>query len=215
VEESWVFESKKERTNLDTREKVKEYCMGALESKKKDKLHTRKINLSTYDADDNCIVIEGELIDSNLIELMRISGDILKPGGIVHHMIIRLLVGPPGLTIKDAEAEMPHYPHEECSETRRSLEKVIGVSIESGFSENVKKILGGSNGCSHLNALLITMGSEAVQGYYTKVLRTPYKSVHEKYKESEAKKMKDACYVFRKDGPGYNRLMKSVMSSNK
>jgi len=188
--------------------------MGALDSKKKDELHTRKMNLSTYDADDNCIVLEGELIDSNLIELTRISGDILKPGGIVHHMIIRLLVGPPGLTIKDAEAEMPHYPHEECIETRKSLEKVIGISIESGFSENVKKILGGSKGCSHLNALLITMGSEAVQGYYTKVLRTPYISVHDKYKKSETKKMKDKCFVFRKDGPTYNEMMKLIMSSN-
>jgi hypothetical protein len=109
---------------------------------------------------------------------------------------------------------MPHYPHEECIETRRSLEKVIGLSIESGFSENVKKILGGSNGCSHLNALLLAMGSEAVQGYYTKVLRTPHIRMHDKYKKSETKKMKDKCFVFREDGPTYDRMMKFVMSSN-
>jgi len=188
--------------------------MGELDKKKKDELHTRKINLSTYDADDHCIVLEGELIDSNVIELTRISGDILKAGGIVHHMIVRLLVGPPGLTIQDAEAEMPHYPHEECIETRRSLGKVIGLSIESGFSENVKKILGGTNGCSHLNALLMTIGSEAVQGYYTKVLRTPHISMYDRYKKSETRMMKDKCFVFREDGPTYDRMMKFVMSSN-
>ncbi len=188
--------------------------MGVLDSKKKDKLHTRKINLSTYDADDNCVIIEGELIDNNLRELRRISGDIRKPG-IVHHMIIRILVGPPGLTIKDAEAEMPHCPNEECIETRKSLEKVIGLSIESGFSENVKKILGGSNGCSHLTALLLAMGAEAVQGYYCKITRTPYKSVPDKYIKLAVKQMKNTCYVYRKDGPLYNEMMKSVMSSNK
>ena len=139
--------------------------MGALDSKKKDKLHTRKINLTAYDADDDCVIIEGELIDNNLIEIMRMSGDIGKPG-IIHHMIIRLLVGPPGLTIKAAKAEMPHCPHEECIETRKSLEKMIGISIESGFSENVITLLGGSNGCTHLTALLISMGPEAVHGYY-------------------------------------------------
>ncbi len=188
--------------------------MGVLESKKKDKIHTRKINLSTYDADDDCVIIEGELIDNNLVELMSISGDIQKPK-IIHHMIIRLLVGPPGLTIKAAEAEMPYCPHEECIETRKSLEKVIGISIESGFSENVMTFLGGINGCSHLTALLISMGPEAVHGYYHKMTRTPHKSVPDKYAESVINMMKDTCYVYRKDGPIYNEMMKLVMSSNK
>ncbi|MCP4553620.1 MAG: DUF2889 domain-containing protein [Bacteroidetes bacterium] len=185
--------------------------MRVLDSKKKDKLHTRKINLSTYDADDNCIIIEGELIDNNLVEVMRMNGEEKKPG-IIHHMRIRLLVGPPGLTIKDAEAEMPNCPHEECIETRKSLKKVIGISIESGFSENVIKTLGGSNGCSHLTSLLITMGAEAVQGYFCKMSRTPYQRMPDEYKKSAIKRMANTCYVYRDDGPSYTEMMKSVTS---
>jgi hypothetical protein len=138
--------------------------MGTMTKEKGNKVHTRSIEINTYEHDDQHLVVEGCLMDKRTGEYFLISGE-KRPPGMIHHMVIHMLVNISTLTIEDIEAEMPTVPREECLETIESLAPVKGMRIASGFTLKVKELIGGIKGCSHLQALLISMAPAAIQGF--------------------------------------------------
>ena len=162
-----------------------------------DKVHTRNIQISTYGCKKGGIVVEAVLKDNRLQSYYKINGEKSSPH-IVHHLIIRMQVSGPGLTIKAIEAEMPGIPREDCIETKKSLDIVIGMRISPGFTSKIKQTLGGAKGCSHLTTLLLTMAPAAVQGYWAHYARNPLPKklppdIMNQY-------LIDTCWVWRKEG---------------
>jgi hypothetical protein len=63
---------------------------------------------------------------------------------------IRLKFQPPDLEIKEAEARLERFPHPECSEAPKLIQKVIGVRVGPGLRKIVQGVMGGSSGCAEL-----------------------------------------------------------------
>jgi hypothetical protein len=179
--------------------------MNRLQPDKNAKIHTRRIAVATYDCGGDGIIVEGELRDDRLRTIYRPAGDKVPPGR-VHHMIIRMQVKGPDLTIEEIEVEMPTVPYEECIETLTSLEPVKGMKIASGFTSEVKELVGGAKGCAHLVALLVSMASAAVQGAWTAASRRP--GGQSGYRDRAMKAIVDTCRVWRRDGPKLKGLLK-------
>ena len=181
--------------------------MGLLDKHKMERVHTRNIKISTFECDKGGVIIEGELIDDRLKFGFSPTGE-ERPPQIVHHMIIRMLIDGQPLSIKDLEAEMPGIPNKECAETCKSLDRIIGMSIDTGFTMKVKDILGGVKGCAHLTALLIAMAPAAIQGYWAHYSRKP----GDKVLASNSMKqfLVDTCWVWRKDGPMLEKLLQAT-----
>jgi len=171
------------------------------------KIHTRKIEMSTFATDMGDIIVEGTLKDDRLIPYYRPSGEKRAPHT-VHHMIIRMRIGAASFFIKDIEAEMPAIPQDECPQTSGSLLKIKGMKIAPGFTEKVKKKLGGINGCSHLTALVHAMASAAVQGIWVNSATKPEKA--EISSEMLEDYLVDSCRVWRKGGPLETRLKQEL-----
>ena len=127
-------------------------------------IHTRNIELKTYEYDDERLVIEGTLVEKRLYDYRLATGE-KNPPGVIHHMIVRWLVSMTTFAIEDVEVEMPTIPHGECADMSTSLEPLKGIRIAGGFTLKVKELLGGIKGCSHLTALVTAMAPAAVQGY--------------------------------------------------
>lgn len=180
--------------------------MGLLEQKKNKSIHTRSISLTTHEADNHCIIVEGVLKDNRLIDVYMLSGEPRSPG-VIHHMAVRLLVGPPGLTIQDIEVEMPVTPRPNCGETIKAYDRIKGVSIQQGFTAKIKEMMGGKNGCAHLTTLLVAMGPEAVQGYYAHYAQAPPETIDSRLKLAMAGHLKNTCHVWREEGPAYRELV--------
>jgi hypothetical protein len=174
--------------------------MAKIETNQYEKIHTRRIEVATYDCGRDGIIVEGSLKDDRLQPIHRPDGKQVEPGR-VHHMIIRMQVRGPDLTIEDIDVEMPTVPYEECIETQASLEPVIGMQIASGFTNEVKDLVGGVKGCAHLVALLVSMASAAVQGAWTAVSRRP--AEQSGYLDRAMEAIVDTCRVWRKDGPRF------------
>ena len=170
-----------------------------------EKIHTRRIEVATYDCGQDGIIVEGKLKDDRLQAIHRPDGEHVPPGR-VHHMIVRMLVRGPKLTIADIEVEMPTVPYTECIETLASLEPVKGMHIASGFTNDVKEVVGGANGCAHLVALLVSMASAAVQGAWTAVSRRP--NQQSGYLDRAMAAIVNTCRVWRKDGPKFKTHLK-------
>ena len=77
--------------------------------KKQNRIHQRVLDMSTYALDDEKVLVEGTLRDERFRPIYELSGQ-KREKGVVHHMIIRLVVGGLPLRVLDAEAEMPHVP---------------------------------------------------------------------------------------------------------
>ncbi len=183
--------------------------MGLMEHATDGSIHTRVISLSTYPAKDDCIIVEGILKDDRSVNVFIATGE-KKPPGTIHQMIIRMLVGPPAMTIQDVEVEMRDVPREQCLETKNTIERLIGITVQSGFTARVKELIGGNKGCAHMTTLVTSMGQEIVQGYYTWFASRNEYSSGTKQSDAYAKGiqhfLEDTCYIWRKDGPLMSKL---------
>ncbi|MDD5711128.1 MAG: DUF2889 domain-containing protein [Smithellaceae bacterium] len=163
------------------------------------RVHCRNIEVSTFECDDQRIVVEGFLREERFQNSYLITGDV-KPPGVFHHMIVRLLVNHHTLVIEDVAVEMPTVPRDECLETVTSLEQIKGLSITKGFTAKVKQIAGGNKGCSHLVELLLAMAPAAIQGFASFRSRKP-----QGFDRSQAGLviafLVDTCRPWRKGGP--------------
>ena len=128
------------------------------------KLHARSIEVTTYDYDEQRIIVEGFLRDDRFQESHMMTGEKL-PGGVIHHMSIRLLVNCSNLLIEDVDVDLISVPREACRETIGCLTPIKGLIITKGFTLKVKKLAGGKKGCTHLVELLLAMAPAAIQGY--------------------------------------------------
>ncbi|MBW2589222.1 MAG: DUF2889 domain-containing protein [Deltaproteobacteria bacterium] len=172
--------------------------MSSLNSRKGRKIHTRNIEISTYESGGENIIVEGILKEDRLIPFYQNSGK-KHPPQTVHNMIIQILVECSSLTIREINVEMPATPHEDCIQTSNSLQKLKGLRIAPGFTSKVKKALGGINGCLHLTTLVLAMAPAIIQGYW--VYRNKEKGDNEISPEIVKDYLIDTCWVWRKDGP--------------
>ena len=172
--------------------------MITLDKAKQQKIHTRKIDIATYEGTSDSIIVEGILKDERLLDSYRPSGEI-HPPGTIHHMIIRMAVKGPQLVISEVDVKMPTVPHEACVETLACLAPLKGMSIVSGFTAKVKRLAGGTKGCCHLLALLTAMAPAAVQGAWSAMAREPIDP--EVYMPMALARVKNTCWVWREDGP--------------
>jgi len=181
--------------------------MNSLKQVKGEQVHNRNINISTYECEKGGIIVEGELKDNRMKSYYKISGEQAIPG-MVHHMIIRMhVIGPP-LTINDIEAEMPGVPRDECRETINSLNIVKGMNISPGFTLKIKTIFGGPTGCSHLTALLLAMAPAAVQGSWSHYARKPLPD--EFSPDLMNQYLIDTCWVWRREGKFAKELLQKA-----
>ena len=162
------------------------------------KIHTRCVEVSTYEHDETHLIVEGSLIDRGFQEYHLETGEKRYPG-IIHGMIIRLLVDISTLTIDDVDVEMPTIPRDECAETKVSLDPVKGLTITSGFTLKIKELIGGTKGCAHLTALLSSMAGAAVQGWGVYQLQNPGDAESKRVAMFQA--IVNTCRTWREDGP--------------
>ena len=168
------------------------------------KYHSRTIEVSTYEYDEQRLAVEGCLTDHRLQEYYLATGE-KRPPGILDQMIIHLLVSKTTLEIEDLHVEMPCVPREECLETINSIEHVQGLRITGGFTAKVKELVGRGNGCNHLVALLTAMGAPTIQGYAAYKLQESSGFIADMIPM-----VVDTCWTWRADGPLINAIKEKI-----
>jgi len=157
-------------------------------------VHTRKIEIQTYDLGENRILVEGKLADTR----NSAAGGPESSPVLIHDLIARIWIQGPDFTIFKADAEMVHIPRNLCPDILPVVQKLVGMKIISGFTQKVKDVIGGINGCAHLTSLFQTLGPAAVQGYFA-----AYGSggKERSLDNTAISRVIDSCHVWRKDGP--------------
>lgn len=182
--------------------------MGLFGKPKGKKYHSRTIEVSTYEYDEQRLVVEGCLTDNRFEEFYLATGEKRAPG-ILHQMIIHLLVGKTTLEIEDLHVEMPCIPRKECLETMNSLEQIKGLRIAGGFTVKVKALVGRGHGCSHLVALLTAMGGPTIQGLAAYKLQGSAGFISDMINM-----LADTCWTWRAEGPLINAIKEKMNSES-
>ena len=172
------------------------------------KVHTRNIEVTTYDYDGQRIIVEGFLRDDRFQESHVITGETV-PGGVVHHMAIRLLVNCSNLLIEDVDVDLIVVPRELCRETIDCLALIKGLTITKGFTSKVKKLAGGNKGCTHLVELVQVMAPAIFQGFGAHQTQKP-SNVDPDRAQMILQFLVNTCRVWREDGPIVEMLKKKL-----
>lgn len=176
-------------------------------------VHQRKIEIRTYPVEKGQLIVEGHLTDDRLVAGFHWDGR-PRPPGVVHHLIVRLLIGQWPPKILEAEAEMLDIPHELCLTVAETVKKITGITVSAGFSDQIKKRLGGVEGCSHLMHLILAMGPAALHGYWTQHSRQP-RPVPQSLEDVQGLSLLiNSCQLWRKDGPLEQLVRETVATLN-
>jgi hypothetical protein len=163
-------------------------------------IHERRLTIRTYPLEDNRVIVEGWLRDERLIFGFHRDGQ-PRPPGVVHLMGVRMLLGDFPITILEAEAEMSTTPHELCPTVAETVKEIVGLPIVSGFSDQVRKKLGGAEGCSHLMHLILAMGPAVLHGFWAHQSRDP-QPVPRSFEEIPGLPyLINSCQLWKEDGP--------------
>lgn len=124
-------------------------------------IHTRQVTCNGYRRADGLWDIEGHITDRKSYDFHR-DGQTVAAGGHIHEMWIRLTLDN-RLTVKAVAAVTDAAPYRMCPSITDNFQRLVGLSIASGWTAAVKERLGGVAGCTHLVELLGPVATTAFQ----------------------------------------------------
>jgi hypothetical protein len=166
-------------------------------------IHTRTIECRGFRREDGLWDIEGHLTDTKAYAFSNHFRGAVAPGEPVHDMWLRITVDD-RLVIHAVEAVTEASPYPVCPAIAPNFQRLKGLRIHAGFHKQVRELLGGTEGCTHLVDLL---GPLATTAYQTVV---PYRmQQHEERLAREGRaperatrkpNLVDSCHAFASDG---------------
>jgi len=108
------------------------------------------------------------------VAVTKLSADTIKTKSSLldlnHNMRVDLVIRVSDREIVDARCQMVKVPFGVCSLTAHYIKKIIGLKIERGVTKQMRDLLAGSKGCTHLYELAIEamrMSSNVLMGFAT------------------------------------------------
>jgi hypothetical protein len=175
-------------------------------------VHERKMDFRTHPLEDGRLIVEGWLKDERHVPGYHWEGT-ARPEGVVHFMGVRLLIDGWPPAILDVETEMAVIPHERCPTAMESAREIIGLSITSGYSEEIRRRLGGPNGCAHLTHLITAMGPAAIHGYWTQKSRKPRRIPRSLDEFTGLPVLLNSCRLWAEGGPMLREIKEKLAGS--
>lgn len=129
-------------------------------------LHTRTVECRGYRREDGLWDIEGHLVDTKTYPFDSNARGPMPPGTPVHDMWIRLTMDDE-LVVRGVEAVTDASPFPVCPEITPNFQRLVGLSIKSGWTQQVRNLLGGTQGCTHLVELLGPVATTAFQTIFS------------------------------------------------
>lgn len=125
-------------------------------------LHTRQITCRAFRLKSGLIEIEATLADEKAQQVPFRSRPSVNVGEHMHHMALSLVIDD-DYVIRDVKAQTLTAPWPMCGGTDAAYRKLIGLRIGAGFSQQVRDLLGGVQGCTHVTELVAQAANTYMQ----------------------------------------------------
>jgi len=157
--------------------------------------HTREITCRGFHREDGLWDIEARIVDTKTYTFPNHDRGQIAAGEALHDMALRVTLDD-AMTIHAVEAVIDAAPFSICGDVLPNFQRLVGLSIGPGFTNQVSRALGRTSGCTHLVELLRPLAATAYQ--------TLHGRREEQRKEAtpeEPPRILDTCYALRSDGP--------------
>lgn len=166
-------------------------------AEKRTPIHTRQLTYQGFQRDDGLFDIEGRLVDTKAYDFPnKDRGGAIKAGEPIHQMRVCVTVDEQ-LRIHEAKAITEWAPYNHCHSAVESFPQLVGEAIKPGWNARVRKVLGGTKGCTHVTEMLGQLATVAFQ--------TLYPTWQEKKDRQSAQDVPppllNTCHTFASDSP--------------
>lgn len=125
--------------------------------------HTRAVTCNGFLRDDQLWDIEARMTDVKAYNVDNPERDgYVAAGEAFHDISIRVTLDKQ-LLIHKVEASIDNAPFRICSRIIHAFKKLEGTRISTGWQRQAKELLGGVEGCTHMNELLPVVATTAIQ----------------------------------------------------
>lgn len=174
--------------------------MGELEESK-ELVHTRQIICRGYKRRDGLWQIEASVADEKAQTVPFKSRPDVPAGELIHHLSLCVIIDD-DYQIRDVTAKTMSAPWPACVAVAADYSKLIGLRIGPGFTRAVRKLLGGTSGCTHLTDLLGQVGNTYMQASWPdRVARQRlYSEDPRQWPDTRTLSFVDGCHAWHKNG---------------
>jgi hypothetical protein len=165
-------------------------------------VHTRVVECRGFRRTDGLWDIEGHITDVKTYDFGNHFRGEIRAGSPVHDMWLRLTLDDK-LVIHDVEAMTDASPYKICPQAAANFARLKGLRIYPGFQKQVRTLLGGTAGCTHLVELLGPVATTAYQTVFPyRERQRRLQATGQKSPEKPRRKphLIDTCFAFASDG---------------
>ncbi|HZP93528.1 MAG TPA: DUF2889 domain-containing protein [Burkholderiales bacterium] len=158
-------------------------------------LHKRIVECFGYRRDDGLFDIEGHLLDVKAYDIHDLDRSPIRAGEPLHEMWLRLTLDL-DMNVVEVEAHTVHGPYAICGDIVPNFQCLKGLTIQGGWTQKTRELLGGTQGCTHLVELLGPIATTAFQ--------TVYAARQKRDRDAGIKKppaLLDSCHAWASDSP--------------
>jgi len=125
-------------------------------------VHVRQITCRAFRLKNGFLEIEATLGDEKSQEVAFRSRSPVRPGEFMHRMSLSIVIDGDYL-IHDVKAHTEIAPWAMCGGTDPAYRRLIGLRIGPGFTQQVRELLGGVQGCTHVTELVAQAANTYMQ----------------------------------------------------
>lgn len=163
-------------------------------------LHRREILLDGYLRADGMFDIEAHLTDVKRYDFPNRLRGVVTAGTPVHDMWMRLTIDEK-MTIHAVSAVTDSAPYSICPDITPNFQRLVGVSIGSGWRKAIKERLGGVHGCTHLVEMLAPLGTVAYQTIIGHKMKRQRESGEPRAPSTSRPAVLNTCHAYDATGP--------------
>lgn len=159
--------------------------------------HTRAIHIEAFAREDGLWDIDACITDTKTRDIPLASG-VRLANTPIHELWLRLTIDTQfNIVAVEAVSDAVPYPGY-CDTIGPDYRKMVGLNLLSGFRHQLKQILSGTHGCTHLTELAQILPTAAVQAFAGEVLDTRDGDAADL--QSHKPFQLDRCHALRTDG---------------
>lgn len=125
-------------------------------------LTRRMITCAGYERTDGLLEVDGHLVDLNNYPVGNDWRGEVEPGNPVHEMQVRLTIDD-ALVIRRIDACTDAAPYPYCRDVTPNLQRLLGLKITGGFKQQMRSLVGHTEGCTHLVTLIEAIATVAIR----------------------------------------------------
>lgn len=163
-------------------------------------LCTRSIACRSFRRDDGMLDVDGRFIDTRAFAHHSFSRGDCEAGAPLHTMQLRLTLDRKRL-IQALVSAMPRTPYAGCAEVNPNFQRLVGLSITRGFRQAMRERIGGTEGCTHVIALLDAMAAAAIQAFASESNVPPLPGQPVPVRVWSVDALVGTCHSYHPDGP--------------